>query len=81
MPNDPADFARNSFDSQTLNSVLVSLRHDGMDILKIDSNHENIQSHELIHFLIVDGILNKVNELHVVIKLGKFENKGDSTNT
>ena len=71
VPNDPADFARNSFDSQTLNSILSSLKHNHIDILKIDSNIDGVQTHDLLHFLVLDKILDKVKELHIVVKLGE----------
>ncbi|XP_005106348.1 uncharacterized protein LOC101854600 [Aplysia californica] len=73
VPNDPADFARNSFDTQTLNSVMSTLKHGQIDVLKLDSNVEGVQSYDVLRFLVEDGILKKVKELHIVLKLDKVE--------
>ncbi|CAL1529421.1 unnamed protein product [Lymnaea stagnalis] len=73
VPNDPADFARNSFETQTLNSVMVHLKHKKIDILKIDTLLESVLAHEVLHFLIEDGVLTNVKELHLVINLDKLD--------
>lgn len=72
VPNDPSDFARNSFDTQTLNSVMVNLKHSQIDILKIDAPIDSVHSYEILHFLVADSLLSKVKELHFVLKLGKL---------
>ena len=75
-PNDPADFARNSFDSQTLNSVFSMLKNQECDILKIDKHAEHVKNYEVLKFMIEDNLLQKmkVKELHIVIELGKYLN-------
>ncbi|GFO34686.1 methyltransferase-like protein 24 [Plakobranchus ocellatus] len=73
VPNDPADFARNSFQSQTLNTVMKSLHHDSIQILKLDSFIDSVQSYEVLRFLIDDSLLQSVQELHFVVKLDKLE--------
>jgi hypothetical protein len=35
VPNDPADFMRNSYDMQTVNSVMSALSHRHVDVLKV----------------------------------------------
>ena len=75
-PNDPADFARNSFDSQTLNSVFSLLKNQECHILKIDKHAEHVKNYEVLKFMIEDNLLQKmkVKELHIVIELGKYFN-------
>uniref|UniRef100_A0A2C9LBP9 Uncharacterized protein n=1 Tax=Biomphalaria glabrata TaxID=6526 RepID=A0A2C9LBP9_BIOGL len=73
VPNDPADFARNSYETQTLNSAMLNLKHTKIDVLKIDTLVESVTSYEFLKFLIEDGVLANVKELHIVIKLDKLE--------
>ena len=69
VPNDPADFARNSFDSQTLNAVMRHLHHENIHVLKFDTFVDSVQSFEVLRFLIDDSLLQSVQELHFVVKL------------
>ncbi|KAK6181765.1 hypothetical protein SNE40_009554 [Patella caerulea] len=73
VPNDPADFGRNSFDTQTLNNVMDNLHHDKIDILKIESLFDMTESHELLFYLVKDKILSKVKQLHILIDIDKID--------
>ncbi|RUS72321.1 hypothetical protein EGW08_019913 [Elysia chlorotica] len=73
VPNDPADFARNSFDSQTLNTVIKTLHHNIIHILKLDTFVEDVESSEVLRFLIDDSFIQSVQELHFVVKLDKLD--------
>ena len=74
VPNDPADFARNSFDSQTLNTVIKTLHHKSIHLLKLDTFVEDVKSFEVLRFLIDDSLLQSVQELHFVVRLGESSN-------
>lgn len=71
MPNDPADYGRNSFDTQTLNNVFESLKHPVVDLLKIDRLFDMGHSHELVYFMVKDRLLAGVRQLHLAIYIGK----------
>ena len=72
VPNDPSDFTRNSYDTQTINNVMETLHHKHIDILKIETLAHMPQSYELLHFLVKDGILKQVSQLHFAIIIGKL---------
>lgn len=72
VPNDPADFSRNSYDTQTVNNVLTTLRHKHLDILKIDNVADTSRSHDILYYLVKDGTLKNVGQLHIVLRIGKF---------
>ncbi|ESO93487.1 hypothetical protein LOTGIDRAFT_161590 [Lottia gigantea] len=73
VPNDPADFGRNSYDTQTLNNIMVNLKHDHLDILKIESLFDMSESHELLYYLVKDKILSKIKQLHILIDIDKID--------
>ncbi|KAH9509362.1 hypothetical protein Btru_046845 [Bulinus truncatus] len=73
VPNDPSDFARNSYETQTLNLAMQNLKHKEIDVLKVDTLVESVTSYEFLKFLIDDGVLLHVKELHIVITLDKLE--------
>lgn len=72
VPNDPADFGRNSYQSSTLNSIFESLKHSSIDILKIESLADRSHSHEVLYFVVKDGLLRKVRQLHLALYVGKY---------
>ena len=74
VPNDPADFGRNSYQSSTLNSIFESLKHSSIDILKIETLVDRFHSHEVLYFMVKDGLLKKVRQLHFTIYVGKCGN-------
>ena len=71
VPNDPADFGRNSYQSSTLNSIFESLKHSSIDILKIESLVDRFHSHEVLYFMVKDGLLKKVRQFHFTLYIGK----------
>ena len=71
VPNDPADFGRNSYQSSTLNSIFESLKHSSIDILKIESLPDHAHSHEVLYFMVKDHLLKKVRQLHLALYVGK----------
>ena len=79
VPNDPADFVRNSYETQTLNNVLNTLGHNYIDIMKLDHFLDLRDSHELIYFMIKDNLLARVGQLHVTIHIGKIYDQGELT--
>ena len=78
VPNDPADFGRNSFETQTLNNVIDKLNHQHIDLLKLESLIDPSNTHEVLFYLIKDGLLNNVKQLHVVFDIGEFTFFGGS---
>ena len=72
VPNDPADFGRNSYQSSTLNSLFESLKHSSIDILKIETLADNSHSHELIYYMVKDNLLRRVRQLHLAIYVGMY---------
>ena len=71
MPNDYADFSRNSYGQQTLNNLMKVLGHDHIDILRIAHTVSNVQTWELLRFMISDNLLLKVRQLHVAMYIGR----------
>lgn len=69
VPNDPSDFGRNSYDSQTLNNIITTLGHKNIDILKLDQFADSTQAFEVLYYLIGDGVLNGVQQLHLSLYL------------
>lgn len=72
MPNDPADFGRNSYETQTLNNVFDLLKHPVVDILKIETLSDMKHSHELIQYIVKDHLLTGVRQLHLSLYIGKW---------
>lgn len=73
VPNDYADFSRNSYGQQTINTVLTNLGHDHLAILRLANLPSNIQMWELLHFMIYDKLLLKVNQLQIAMYIGKYQ--------
>lgn len=73
VPNDPADFGRNSYQSSTLNSIFESLKHSSIDILKIESLPDHAHSHEVLYFMVKDHLLKKVRQLHLALYVDKVD--------
>ena len=71
VPNDPADYGRNSFETQTLNNVFETLKHPVIDVLKIDRLSDLSHSHELLYYMVKDQLLTGVRQLHLAIYIGK----------
>lgn len=73
MPNDPADFGRNSFDMQTINSVMSKLGHRQVDILKLETVQDMANSYEVLYFMVKDGILARFHQLHIMMEIDKID--------
>lgn len=73
VPNDPSDFTRNSFETQTLNDIMTNIHHTHLDILKIESVTEESHSHEILYYLVKDDLLRKVDQLHIALHIGKYQ--------
>lgn len=72
VPNDPADFGRNSYETQTLNNVFESLNNPVVDILKIEFLSDMSHSHELLRYIVKDHLLTSVRQLHMALHIGKY---------
>lgn len=70
MPNDPADFGRNSYEMQTINSIMAKLHHHHVDVLKIQSLQDVSHSYEVLYFMIKDGILSRFEQLYIALEIG-----------
>lgn len=71
VPNDPSDFSRNSYETQTLNNALGILKHKTVDILKIEHVLDQRRSYELLYYLINDGVMKRVNQVYFSVLIGK----------
>lgn len=72
VPNDPADFVRNSYDTQTINNIMLSLGHSYIDILKMDHFADSSQSHDVLYFMIKDDLLSRAGQLHIALHIGMY---------
>jgi hypothetical protein len=73
VPNDPADFGRNSYETQTLNNVFELLKQPVVDILKIETLSDMKHSHELLQYIVKDHLLTSVRQLHLSLYIGKLK--------
>ena len=72
VPNDFADFSRNSYGQQTINDLMHTLGHKHIDILRLSGTASNVQMWELLHFMIYDNLLLNVEQLHISMYIGKY---------
>ena len=73
VANDPADFSRNSFVQRTLNDLLVAQGHSAtsIDLLRLVGTDSNtVSMSDLVHFLVADGVLKHVQQLHLTVYIG-----------
>jgi len=73
VANDPADFSRNSFVQRTLNDLLAAQGHsatriDMLRLVSVDSDASSMS--DLVHFLVADGALKHVQQLHLTVYIG-----------
>ncbi|KAL5007364.1 hypothetical protein ScPMuIL_016170 [Solemya velum] len=73
VPNDPSDFSRVSYETNTINNLLQMLKLQNLAILKIDQVFDMSHSHELLYFLIKDHLLSDVKQLHITIRIDKVD--------
>ncbi|XP_061173841.1 uncharacterized protein LOC133182961 [Saccostrea echinata] len=73
VPNDPSDFSRNSYETQTLNNALAILKHKSVDILKIEHVLDPSRSYDLLYYLIKDGIMKKVSQVYFSVLIDKID--------
>jgi len=73
VANDPADFSRNSFVQRTLNDLLAAQGHSAatIDLLRLIGTHSDaVIMSDLVHFLVADGVLKHVIQLHLNVYIG-----------
>jgi len=70
VPNDPADFTRNSYGQKTLNTVFNELHHDNIEMLRLVNVERGTNLWEILHFMNYDNLLLKVQQLHVAMYIG-----------
>ena len=73
VANDPADFSRNSFVQRTLNDLLAAQGHSAtnIDLLRlISTDSDAVSMSDLVHFLVADGVLKHVQQLHLTVYIG-----------
>ncbi|CAG2228101.1 unnamed protein product [Mytilus edulis] len=73
VPNNPSDFTRNSYETQTLNDIMLNLHHTHIDILKIENVMDEINTHEILFYLVNDDLLKKVDQLHISLHIDKVD--------
>lgn len=69
--NDPADFSRNSYGQQTVNTLLKSLGHTHIDLLRLENVADSVHMWELVHYMTADNLFLTVQELHLAMYIGK----------
>jgi len=73
VPNDPADFSRNSFVQRTLNDLLAAQGHGAarIDLLRlVATDSDAVGMADLVYFLVADGVLKHVQQLHITVYIG-----------
>jgi len=73
VANDPADFSRNSFSQRTLNDLLAAQGHGAtrIDLLRlVSTDSDTVSMSDLVHFLVADGVLKHVQQLHLSVYIG-----------
>jgi hypothetical protein len=73
VPNDNADFSRNLYGQQTINTVMSNLGHAHLSLLRLGNLPSNVQMWEFLHFMISDNLLLKVNQLHIAMYIDKID--------
>ncbi|KAH3848232.1 uncharacterized protein LOC127873875 [Dreissena polymorpha] len=73
VPNDPSDYGRNSYESQTVNNVFDVFKTDVLDVLKVDTLADMDHSHELIYYMVKDRLLANVRQLHFALYIDKVD--------
>ncbi|XP_064622374.1 uncharacterized protein LOC135484673 [Lineus longissimus] len=73
VSNDYADFARNSYGQTTINKVMEQFHHKKIDILKLEMVGGDATLWEVLHFMIMDHILQNVKQLFVVVSIDKLD--------
>lgn len=71
MPNEPADFSRNSYDQMTINSLMLKLGVGHFDLLRLAALVDGVQMWEMVHYMTVDNLLANVHQFHLVMSIGK----------
>lgn len=73
VPNDYADFSRNSYGQQTLNTLLKEKGHKHLDLLRLASTSSSVHLWEILHFMIYDNLLLDVKQLHIAMYIDKID--------
>ena len=72
VPNDPADFGRNSYGQHTMNDIVQMFGHEHVTLLKLHHTASDVQMWELIHYMIMDNIFLKFDQVHMALYVGKY---------
>ena len=72
VPNDYADFSRNSYGQQTINDLMLNLKHSKIDVLKLEAIKRDHEMWEMLHFMTNDNVLLNVDQLHIAVYIGRF---------
>lgn len=73
VPNDPADYGRNSYETQTLNNVFEMMGDSVIDILKMEALSDMSHAHEVMYFAVKDKLFANVRQLHFSIFIDKVD--------
>ncbi|XP_074647645.1 uncharacterized protein LOC141903426 [Tubulanus polymorphus] len=73
VPNDYADFSRNSFGQSTLNFIMDQRKHKQIEILKLQELNGDAPLWELLHFLINDDLLPRTKQLFLQVAIDKLD--------
>jgi len=73
VPNDYADFSRNSYGQQTLNALWAERGVSGAEVLRLAQADGRDTLRELLHFLVNDGLLAAVNHLQIQVTIDKLD--------
>ena len=71
VPNDPADFSRNSFDQKTINTLFQEMNFGHIDLLRLANLAENVNMWELVHYMTADNLFLDVHQLHLAVYIGE----------
>ena len=69
--NDPADFSRNSYGQQTMNSLIKYLGHTTIDLMRLENVADSVHMWELVHYMTADNLFLNVRQLHLAVYIGK----------
>ena len=70
VPNDYADFSRNSYGQQTLNAIMSEHGHTKLEVLRLHQTVTSVQVWEVLHFLVADGLMENINQLQLAVIIG-----------
>ena len=72
VPNDPADFSRNSYHQETINTLLQDMNFGTIDLLRLANLADNVNMWEMVHYMAADNLFLDVRQLHLAVYIGKI---------